>query len=42
MADATNKLFETKFYLLNLGFALMILQFDLLKNLPIISRSLEL
>lgn len=42
MADATNKLFETGFYLLNLGFALMILQFDLLKNLSIISRSLEL
>ncbi len=29
MADATNKLFETGFYLLNLGFALMILQLDL-------------
>jgi hypothetical protein len=26
IADATNKLFETGFYLLNLGFALMILQ----------------
>jgi hypothetical protein len=29
IADATNKLFETGFYLLNLGFALMILQMDL-------------
>jgi hypothetical protein len=32
MADATNKLFETGFYLLNLGFALMILQMDLYSN----------
>ena len=29
IADATNKLFETGFYLLNLGFALMILQMNL-------------
>jgi len=29
IATATNKLFETGFYLLNLGFALMILQMDL-------------
>ena len=29
IANATNKLFETGFYLLNLGFALMILQMDL-------------
>ncbi len=32
MADATSKLFETGFYLLNLGFALMILQMDLYSN----------
>jgi hypothetical protein len=32
IADATNKLFETGFYLLNLGFALMILQMDLYSN----------
>jgi hypothetical protein len=32
IADATNKLFETGFYLLNLGFALMILQMDLYKD----------
>ena len=29
IANATNKLFETGFYLLNIGFALMILQMDL-------------
>lgn len=29
IADATNKLFETGFYLLNLGFALMILEMNL-------------
>lgn len=32
IAKATNKLFETGFYLLNLGFALMILQFYLHQN----------
>jgi hypothetical protein len=32
IADATNKLFETGFYLLNLGFALMILQMYLYNN----------
>jgi H+/gluconate symporter-like permease len=32
IATATNKLFETGFYLLNLGFALMILEIDLYKN----------
>jgi hypothetical protein len=32
MAEATNKLFETGFYLLNLGFALMILQMYLYKD----------
>ncbi|MEE1945429.1 hypothetical protein VRU48_09940 [Pedobacter sp. KR3-3] len=32
IAFATNKLFETGFYLLNLGFALMILQLTLYKN----------
>jgi hypothetical protein len=32
MAEATNKLFETGFYLLNLGFALMILQLDMYNN----------
>lgn len=32
IALATNKLFETGFYLLNLGFALMILQMDLYDN----------
>ena len=31
IAFATNKLFETGFYLLNLGFALMILQLELYK-----------
>jgi hypothetical protein len=32
IAEATNKLFETGFYLLNLGFALMILQLDLYRD----------
>lgn len=32
IALATNKLFETGFYLLNLGFALMILELTLYKN----------
>lgn len=32
IAVATNKLFETGFYLLNLGFALMILQMNLYKD----------
>ncbi|RZJ49401.1 MAG: hypothetical protein EOO44_18355, partial [Flavobacterium sp.] len=32
IAEATNKLFETGFYLLNIGFALMILQLDLYDN----------
>lgn len=32
IADATNKLFETGFYLLNLGFALMILTISEYKN----------
>lgn len=32
IADATNKLFETGFYLLNLGFALMILRMNLYQN----------
>ena len=32
IAIATNKLFETGFYLLNLGFALMILEMNLYKN----------
>ncbi|MFK7058934.1 hypothetical protein V3Q90_02200 [Flavobacterium oreochromis] len=32
IALATNKLFETGFYLLNLGFALMILQLSLYEN----------
>lgn len=32
IAVATNKLFETGFYLLNLGFALMILQMSIYKN----------
>ena len=32
IAIATNKLFETGFYLLNLGFALMILQLSLYKD----------
>lgn len=32
IAIATNKLFETGFYLLNLGFALMILEMSLYKN----------
>lgn len=32
IAMATNKLFETGFYLLNLGFALMILEMSLYKN----------
>ncbi len=32
IANATNRLFETGFYLLNLGFALMILRLDVSKN----------
>lgn len=32
IANATNRLFETGFYLLNLGFALMILKLDLHNN----------
>jgi len=32
IAQATNKLFETGFYLLNLGFALMILQLSIYEN----------
>lgn len=32
IADATNRLFETGFYLLNIGFALMILKIDLYQN----------
>ena len=32
IAVATNKLFETGFYLLNLGYALMILELDLYEN----------
>lgn len=32
IAEATNKLFETGFYLLNVGFALMILQMNLYNN----------
>ena len=32
IAKATNKLFETGFYLLNLGFALMILELYLYQN----------
>ncbi len=32
IANATNKLFETGFYLLNLGFALMILQLNLYQD----------
>lgn len=32
IAEATNRLFETGFYLLNIGFALMILQLDLYDN----------
>lgn len=32
IAEATNKLFETGFYLLNLGFALMILEMNLYEN----------
>lgn len=32
IAMATNKLFETGFYLLNLGFALMILELNLYEN----------
>lgn len=32
IAVATNKLFETGFYLLNLGFALMILEMNLYQN----------
>jgi hypothetical protein len=32
IATATNKLFETGFYLLNLGFALMILEMTINKN----------
>lgn len=32
IAFATNKLFETGFYLLNLGFALMILKLELYEN----------
>ena len=32
IAEATNKLFETGFYLLNIGFALMILEMNLYEN----------
>lgn len=32
IANATNKLFETGFYLLNLGFALMILEMNMYNN----------
>jgi len=32
IANATNRLFETGFYLLNLGFALMILEINLYNN----------
>ena len=32
IANATNKLFETGFYLLNLGFALMILEMNLYRD----------
>lgn len=32
IAQATNKLFETGFYLLNIGFALMILQMNIYEN----------
>ncbi len=32
IANATNKLFETGFYLLNLGFALLILEMNLYEN----------
>jgi hypothetical protein len=32
IAEATNKLFETGFYLLNIGFALMILEIHLYQN----------
>lgn len=32
IAEATNKLFETGFYLLNIGFALMILQLNIYEN----------
>jgi predicted PurR-regulated permease PerM len=32
IAQATNKLFETGFYLLNIGFALMILEIQLYQN----------
>lgn len=32
IAQATNKLFETGFYLLNIGFALMILQMNIIEN----------
>jgi hypothetical protein len=32
IANATNKLFETGFYLLNLGFALMILEMSIYKD----------
>lgn len=32
IAQATNKLFETGFYLLNIGFALMILEIELYNN----------
>jgi len=32
IAEATNKLFETGFYLLNLGFALMILEMNLYED----------
>jgi H+/gluconate symporter-like permease len=32
IANATNKLFETGFYLLNLGFALMILEMNMNEN----------
>lgn len=32
IAEATNRLFETGFYLLNIGFALMILQMNIIEN----------
>ncbi|WP_163407869.1 hypothetical protein [Flavobacterium ajazii] len=32
IAEATNRLFETGFYLLNIGFALMILQMNISEN----------
>ncbi len=39
IAEATNKLFETGFYLLNIGFALMILELKLNKDLSLIHIS---